>query len=72
MIHRVLALWPSRDSHLPHRDLGISMGSPVAVEPSEKRLPSRTLVSGALTIIASWRPEVSAYQDLAEIIASSK
>jgi hypothetical protein len=29
------------------------MGSPVAVEPSEKRLPSRALVSGALIIIAS-------------------
>jgi hypothetical protein len=53
--------------HLPHRDLGISMGSWVAVEPSGMGLPStlgspkpfwaepsyRASVSGALGIIAS-------------------
>jgi hypothetical protein len=32
----------SRDLHLPQRDLGISVGSLVAVEPSGKRLPSRS------------------------------
>jgi hypothetical protein len=43
LIHRdvIISLWPSRELHLPQRDLGISMGSWVAVEPSEKRLPSR-------------------------------
>jgi hypothetical protein len=30
----------SGDFHLPQRDLGISMGSPVAVEPSGTGLPS--------------------------------
>jgi hypothetical protein len=35
------SLWSSRDFHLPYRDLGISMGSLVAVEPSGKGLPSR-------------------------------
>mgnify|MGYP000432679168 CR=1 FL=1 len=30
----------SGDFHLPHRDLGISMGSPVAVEPNGTGLPS--------------------------------
>ncbi|MDT7888447.1 MAG: hypothetical protein RQ885_05675 [Desulfurococcales archaeon] len=43
LIHRVsmASLWSSRDLHLPQRDLGISMGSPVAIEPSKKGLPSR-------------------------------
>ncbi|MDT7890041.1 MAG: hypothetical protein RQ885_13850 [Desulfurococcales archaeon] len=38
MIHRdvIASLWISRDFHLPHRDLGISMGSPVAVKPAER------------------------------------
>jgi len=68
-IHRdaIASLWLSRDFHLPHRDLGISMGSWVAVEPSGMGLPSmlgspkpfwaepsyRASVSGALSIIAS-------------------
>ena len=67
MIHRVFSPVASRDFHLPHRDLGISMGSWVAVEPSGMGLPSmlknpkpfwaepsyRASVSGALGIIAS-------------------
>ncbi len=67
MIHRVFSPVASRDFHLPHRDLGISMGSWVAVEPSGMGLPSRVetpkpfwaepsyraSVSGALSIIAS-------------------
>ena len=38
MIHRdaIASLWASRDFHLPQRDLGISMGSLVAVEPAER------------------------------------
>jgi hypothetical protein len=57
----------SGDLHIPQRDLGISMGSWVAVEPSGMGLPSRietpkpfwaepsyrASVSGALSIIAS-------------------
>ena len=67
MIHKVFSPVASGDFHLPHRDLGISMSSLVAVEPSGMGLPSRveTLkpfwaepsyrasVSGALSIIAS-------------------
>jgi len=64
----IASLWSSRDFHLPQRDLGISMGSWVAVEPSGMGLPSRSKiktqpfwaepsywasVSGALSIIAS-------------------
>ena len=41
MIHRIFSPVASGDPHLLHRDLGISMGSLVAVEPSGKRLPSR-------------------------------
>ena len=41
MIHRVFSLVASGDFHLPHRDLGISMGSWVAVESSGMGLPSR-------------------------------
>ena len=36
LIHRVFSPVASGDFHLPHRDLGISMGSWVAVEPSGK------------------------------------
>jgi hypothetical protein len=67
LIHRVLILWSSGDFHLPHRDLGISMGSLMAVEPSGTGLPSRletpkpymeamprrASASGVLSIIAS-------------------
>ena len=67
MIHRVFSPVASRGFHLPHRDLGISMGSWVAVEPSGMGLPSmlknpkpfwaepsyRASASGALGIIAS-------------------
>jgi hypothetical protein len=67
LIHRVFSPVASGDFHLPHRDLGISMGSWVAVEPSGMGLPSmlknpkpfwaepsyRASVSGALGIIAS-------------------
>jgi len=41
LIHRVFSPVASRDFHLPQRDLGISMGSLVAVEPSGMGLPSR-------------------------------
>jgi len=67
LIHRISSPAASGDFHLPHRDLGISMGSWVAVEPSGMGLPSilknpkpfwaepshRASVSGALSIIAS-------------------
>ena len=67
MIHRVFSPVASGDFHLPHRDLGISMGSWVAVEPSGMGLPSilktlkpfwaepsyRASVSGAPKVIAS-------------------
>ena len=67
MIHRVFSPVASRDFHLPHRDLGISMGSWVAVEPSGMGLPSmlgspkpfwaepsyRASASGAPKVIAS-------------------
>jgi hypothetical protein len=43
LTHRdaITSLWSSRDFHLPQRDLGISMGSLMAVEPSGTGLPSR-------------------------------
>ena len=67
MIHRVFSPVASRDFHLPHRDMGIPMGSWVAVEPSGMGLPSmlknpkpfwaepsyRASVSGAPKVIAS-------------------
>jgi len=67
LIHRVFSPVASRGFHLPHRDLGISMGSLVAVEPSGTGLPSRlgslkpfwaepsyrALASGAPKVIAS-------------------
>jgi hypothetical protein len=67
LIHRVFSPVASRDFHLPHRDLGISMGSLVAVEPSGMGLPSmlknpkpfwaepsyRASVPGAPKVVAS-------------------
>jgi hypothetical protein len=47
------SLWSSRDFHLPHRDLGISMGSWVDFKPSGKGLPSR-LKPEALLGIKGW------------------
>jgi hypothetical protein len=64
LIHRVFSPVASRDFHLPQRDLGISMGSLVAVEPSGTSMlgspkpfwaepSSRASVSGAPKVIAS-------------------
>jgi hypothetical protein len=72
------SLWSSRDFHLPQRDLGISMGSWVAVEPSgtgshlclEPRSPSGQRPHTGLrsrVLQRSSHPEVSSHQDLAEI-----
>jgi len=78
LIHRVLIPVASGDFHLPHRDLGISMGSWVAVEPSGTVLPSMPRTpkpSGhsphaglrSRELWASSLPEVSLHPGLAEI-----
>ncbi|MDT7894750.1 MAG: hypothetical protein RQ855_00945 [Desulfurococcales archaeon] len=53
------SLWSSRDFHLPQRDLGISMGSWVAVEPSGTGLPSMLETPKPLWAAPSYRASVS-------------
>jgi len=57
LIHRdaIASLWLSRDFHLPQRDLGISMGSWVAVEPSGTGLLSRLKTPKPFWAMPSYR-----------------
>ena len=57
----------SGDFHLPHRDLGISMGSWVAVEPSGMGLSSRVETPKPFWAEPSYRASAS---DALSIIAS--